>query len=123
MSLKTATDLMKDGIDQYAKGDMANAEASFAKSLELEPASSTAWYYLGLIAYTRKDYSKAEEQYLKAFQLGANAGVINYALGVNSFAAGNSPDATKYLTFAKQADATSYGDRVDALLKRLPPTK
>jgi hypothetical protein len=120
MSLKTATDLVRDGIDQYAKGDLANSEASFAKSLELEPSSSTAWYYLGLIAYSRKDYSKAEEQYLKAFQLGANAAVINYALGVNSFAAGNGPDATKYLNFAKQSDTASYGDRVDALLKRLP---
>jgi tetratricopeptide (TPR) repeat protein len=119
MSLKTATDMVKDGIDQYAKGDLANSEASFAKSLELEPSSSTAWYYLGLIAYARKDYSKAQEQYLKAFQLGANAGVINYALGVNSFASGNNPDAAKYLTFAKQADAASYGERVDALLKRL----
>jgi tetratricopeptide (TPR) repeat protein len=119
MSLKTATDLVKDGIDLYAKGDFANGEASFAKSLELEPGSSTAWYYLGLIAYSRKDYSKAQEQYLKAFQLGANAAVINYALGVNSFAAGNSPEATKYLTFAKQADTASYGERVDALLKRL----
>jgi len=123
MSLETATDLVRDGIDQYAKGDLANSEASFAKSLELEPSSSTASYYLGLIAYARKDYSKAQEQYLKAFQLGANAGVINYALGVNSFASGNSPDATKYLTFAKQADAASYGDRVDALLKRLAPAK
>jgi tetratricopeptide (TPR) repeat protein len=123
MSLKTATDLVKDGIDLYAKGDLANAEASFAKSLELEPASSTAWYYLGLIAYSRKDYSKAEEQYMKAFQLGASAGVINYALGVNSFAAGNSADAVKYLTFAKQADTPSYGDRVDALLKRLAAAK
>ena len=122
MSLKTATDLVKDGIDQYAKGDLANAEASFAKSLELEPSSSTAWYYLGLIAYSGKDYSKAEEQYLKAFQLGANAAVINYALGVNSFAAGNATDATKYLNFAKQSDTASYGDRVDALLKRLTAT-
>ena len=52
---------MKDGIDQYAKGDSANAEQSFTKSLELDPGSSTAWYYLGLIAYSRKDYSKAEE--------------------------------------------------------------
>ena len=40
--------------------------------------------------------------YMKAFQLGANAGVINYALGVNSFAAGKNTDATKYLNFAKQ---------------------
>ncbi len=58
--------------------------------------------------------------YLKAFQLGANAGVINYALGVNSFAAGKNADAAKYLNFAKQADKAAYGDRVDALLKRIP---
>ena len=61
--------------------------------------------------------------YLKAFQLGTNAGVINYALGVNSFAAGKNTDATKYLNFAKQADTASYGDRVDALLKRIATAK
>ena len=80
-------------------------------------------YYLGLIAYSRKDYGKASDAYMKAFQLGANAGVINYALGVNSFAAGNNADATKYLTFARQADATAYGDKVDTLLKRMQGTK
>jgi len=122
LSLKTAADLVKDGIDLYAKADFANAEISFTHSLDLEPSSSTAWYYLGLISYGRKDYAKAEDDYLKAFQLGANAGVINYALGVNSFAAGKSSDASKYLNFAKQSDKTSYGDKVDALLKRINTT-
>jgi tetratricopeptide (TPR) repeat protein len=123
LSLKTATDLVKDGIDQYTKGDMAASEQSMTKSLDLEPSASTPWYYLGLIAYARKDYTKAQDDYMKAFQLGANAGVVNYALGVNSFAAGNNADATKYLTFAKQADATAYGDKVDTLLKRMQATK
>jgi tetratricopeptide (TPR) repeat protein len=123
LSLKTAADLVKDGIDQYTKGDMAGAEASFTKSLDLDPSSGAAFYYLGLISYTRKDYARAEEMYLKAFQLGANAGIINYALGVNSFAAGKNGDATKYLNFAKQADQASYGARVDALLKRIAAAK
>jgi tetratricopeptide (TPR) repeat protein len=123
VSMKTSSDLVKDGIDQYTKGDMAGAEASLTKSLDLDPSSGTAFYYLGLISYSRKDYAKAEDMYLKAFQLGTNAGIINYALGVNSFAAGKNSDATKYLNFAKQADKVAYGDRVDALLKRIATAK
>ena len=119
LSLKTAPDLVRDGIDLYTRTDLANAESSFAKSIDLDPSGGTAWYYLGLIAYARKDYTKAEDDYLKAFQLGANAGVINYALGVNSFVAGKNSDASKYLNFAKQADKAAYGDKVDALLKRI----
>jgi len=119
LSMKTATDLVKDGMDQYTKGDMAGAESSFTKSLDLDPSSGTAFYYLGLVSYSRKDYAHAEDMYLKAFQLGANAGTINYALGVNSFAAGRNADAAKYLNFAKQADKATYGDRVDSLLKRI----
>lgn len=123
LSLKTANDLVKDAIDLYMKGDLDNAEISLAKSLDLDPSISTAWYYLGLIDYARKDYTKAEDQYLKAFQLGANAGLINYALGVNSFAEGKNADAAKYLNFAKQADKAAYGDKVDALLKRIDTGK
>ena len=123
LGMKTAADLVKDGIDLYMKPDLANAEISFTQSLALEPSSSAAWYYLGLIAYARKDYTAAEDDYLKAFELGASAGVINYALGVNSFAAGKNTDAVKYLSFAKQADKTAYGDKVDALLKRIDATK
>jgi hypothetical protein len=119
LSLKTATDLVKDGIDQYTASNLAVAEDSFAGALALDPANGTASYYLGLVAYAKKDYAKAEDLYLKAFQQGTNAGIINYALGVNAFAAGKNADAAKYLNFAKQSDAASYGDRVDALLKRM----
>ncbi len=119
LSLKTATDLVKDGIDQYTAGNLPAAQDAFTAALALDSANGTAAYYLGLIAYARKDYGKAEDQYLKAFQLGTSAGVINYALGGNAFAAGKNADAVKYLNFAKQADAAAYGDRVDSLLKRI----
>jgi tetratricopeptide (TPR) repeat protein len=123
LGMKTAADLVKDGIDLYMKADLAGAEGAFTGSLALEPSSSAAWYYLGLIAYARKDYTTAEDDYLKAFELGANAGIINYALGVNSFAAGKNTDAVKYLSFAKQADKTAYGNKVDTLMKRIESTK
>ena len=119
LSLKTATDLVKDGIDQYTAGNLDGARDAFTSAIALDSGAGTACYYLGLIAYARKDYTQAEDQYLKAFQLGTNAGIINYALGVNAFAAGKNADAVKYLNFARQADAAAYADRVDALLKRI----
>ena len=32
-------------------------------------------------------------------------------------------EAAKYLTFAKNADKATYGEKVDALLKRIPGSK
>jgi Tetratricopeptide repeat/Protein of unknown function (DUF1570) len=123
LSLKTGNDLVREGIDQYAKGDLARAEQTFTDAVGLQPDSSAAWYYLGLIAYAHKDYPRADDLYMKAFQLGANAAAINYALGVNAMAAGRNADASKYLKFAKDANPAAYGDKVDALLKRLEGTK
>ena len=75
------------------------------------------------MGYARKDHEKAEELYLKAFQLGVNAGLINYALGVNAFAAGKGDMAAKYLRFARDADKAAYGEKVDALMKRIASSK
>ncbi len=119
LSLRTAGELVRDGVDAYGKGDFANAEQALARSVELEPANGPAWYYLGLVAYSKKDYAKAEDMYMKAFQLGTNAALINYAVGVNAFAAGKLDAAAKYLKMARDADKAAYGDKVDALLKRI----
>jgi len=122
-SVKTGNDLVRDGVDQYTKGDLAGAEQTLGKAITLQPDSSAAWYYLGLIAYARHDYPKADDLYMKAFQLGANAAAINYALGVNAYAAGRNADAAKYLKFARDANPVVYGDKVDVLLKRLESSK
>jgi len=123
LSLKTGNDLVHEGIDQYTRGDLASAEQTLTRAVALQAEASAGWYYLGLIAYSRKDFAKADDLYMKAFQLGANAATINYALGVNAFAAGRNADALKYLKFAKTADPAMYGDKVDALLKRIPSAK
>jgi hypothetical protein len=46
LSMKTATDLVKDGIDLYSKGDLTGSESSFTKSLTWIPRAaprSTTW--------------------------------------------------------------------------------
>jgi tetratricopeptide (TPR) repeat protein len=119
LSQKTAGEWLREGMDAYGKGDLPAADAALARSVEVEPENGAAWYYLGLVAYTRKDHAKADELYLKAFQLGVNAGLINYALGVNAFAAGKNDMAVQYLQFARDADKAAYGEKVEALLKRI----
>ncbi len=123
LSQKTAGELLREGMDAYGKGDLAVAETALARSVGVEPENGAGWYYLGLVSYARKDHAKAEELYLKAFELGVNAGLINYALGVNAFAAGKTDTAAKYLQFAKDADKAGYGEKVDALLKRIQAGK
>jgi tetratricopeptide (TPR) repeat protein len=119
LSVKTPQDLLKDGVDAYAAGDLDAAEKAFAASLELAPDSNIAYYYLGLISYGRKNYDRAEQMYEKAFELGMSPGIVNYALGVNAFAGGKYADAAKYLKFSKDAEPASYAEKVDALLKRM----
>jgi tetratricopeptide (TPR) repeat protein len=123
LSLRTAGELVRDGVESYGKADFAKAEEAFSRSVALEPENGPAWYYLGLVAYSKKDYPKAEDMYMKAFQLGTNAALINYAIGVNAYAAGKPDAATKYLKMARDADKAAYGEKVDALLKRIEAGK
>jgi len=119
LSMKNATDLAREGSELYAKGDLERSEASLLAAVQLDPALSAALYYLGLVSYGRGAYPKAEEWYLRAYDAGAGAGLINYALGVNAFAAGKYDVSSKYLKLARDADPAAYAEKVDALLKRL----
>jgi hypothetical protein len=119
LAMKSAVDLARDGAELYAKGELDKAEASLLAAVDLDPAGSTALYYLGLVAYGRRQYARAEEWYLRAYDSGAGAGLINYALGVNDFAAGKYDTSAKYLKLARDGDPASYAEKVDALLKRI----
>jgi tetratricopeptide (TPR) repeat protein len=123
LSVKNAADFAREGAELYAKGELDKAEASLLASVDLDPAGYAAPYYLGLVAYGRKDYVKAETWYLRAFDAGAGAGLINYAMGVNAFAAGKYDLSSNYLKLARDADPTAYAAKVDALLKRLEGLK
>jgi len=119
LSMKNATDLAREGADRYAQGDLDGAETALLASVDLDPSGSAALYYLGLVAYGRKEYAKAEDWYLRAYEAGAGVGLINYALGVNAFAAGKYDTSVKYLKLARDADPSAYAEKVDALLTRL----
>jgi tetratricopeptide (TPR) repeat protein len=123
LSLKTARDLLREGVELYGKGELDQAEKAFRLALEQESGSEAACYYLGLIAYVRKDYPKAQDLYQKAATLGLSAGLVNYALGVNALAAGKIPDAVKYLKMSKDAEPAAYGEKSDAILKRIEAMK
>jgi tetratricopeptide (TPR) repeat protein len=120
---KTPQDLLREGVDFYAKGDLDKSEKSFTSSLEQEPDSNAAYYYLGLIAYARKDYAKADQMYVQAAKLGMSGGLVDYALGVNAFAGGKLTDAANYLKLSKDAEPATYGEKVDTLLKRIDAMK
>ena len=122
LSLKTGSDLVREGIDFYGKGDFTRSEQALTGAVDVQPDASAAWYYLGLIAYARKDYARADEMYMKAFQLGANAAIINYALGVNAFAAGKERgrgeipqvrQGRRSVRLRRQGRRTSQADRDD----------
>jgi tetratricopeptide (TPR) repeat protein len=121
--LRTFNDLSKEGTELFGAGKLDEAEQSFNEARELRPDSYLPFYYLGLIYYQRKNYAKAAEYYGRALELGIEAALINYALGVNAFAEKKYDLASGYLRKAKELDPKAYGEKADALLKRIEALK
>ncbi len=122
-ALRTFNDLTREATELFGAGKLDEAEESFNDALELRPDSYLPFYYLGLINYQRKDYSKAADYYGRAMQLGIEAALINYALGVNAFAEKKYDQASGFLRKAKELDPKAYGEKADALLKRIEALK
>jgi hypothetical protein len=96
-SIKTFNELIQEGIKAYSEGSLGEAERVFIKAMILNENNYIPYYYMGLINYGRKDYSMAEYYYHSTVERGGDADLINYALGVNSYANNNSEDAEFYL--------------------------
>jgi tetratricopeptide (TPR) repeat protein len=123
LGLRTYNDLIREATDLYAGARLEEAEKAFNAALELRPDSPTPFYYLGLISYQRKDYPRAAEMYGRAEGLGIEAALIQYALGVNAFAAKKYDQAAAYLRRARELDPKTYGEKADSLLKRIEALK
>ena len=123
LGIRTFSDLLKDGTDNFAAGKLEEAEKSLNAAMALRPDSYTPYYYLGLINYQKKSYGKAAELYTRSLQLGIEAALINYALGVNAFADKKYAEAAAYLKKAKELDPKAYGEKADSLLKRIDALK
>jgi len=111
--------LVQDGIDQYAGGDLGEAEESFVTALKLREDNFIPSYYMGLINYDRKNYSLSDFYYKEALAKGATAALTYYALGVNAYADNRFEDAVSYLEETIRLDPLSYEDKAGQLLERI----
>ncbi|MBU8912880.1 MAG: DUF1570 domain-containing protein [Spirochaetales bacterium] len=111
--------LVQDGIDQYAGGDLGDAEESFVTALKLREDNFIPSYYMGLINYDRKNYSLSDFYYKEALAKGATEALTYYALGVNAYADNRFEDAVSYLEETIRLDPLSYEDKAGQLLERI----
>ncbi len=117
--VKSFPELVQYGMDEYAAGDLEDAEEAFDKALKIDDTHYIPLYYLGLINYDNGDYAMAEYYYHSALQLGSNVGLAYYALGVNSFADNRYEDAVFYLEQSVDVDPSGYGSKSQILINRI----
>jgi hypothetical protein len=116
---RTFPEMVAYGIELFNKKEYDAAEDVFNAAVEVDGSNHVPYYYLGLIAYYAKKYAFAEAQYQQSLALGCEAGIANYALGVNAFVMGRSEDARSYLALAKEAAPGEYGAKADEILARI----
>lgn len=115
---KTFPELVQAGMSAYSSGNMKNAKAEFKKAIALNGKNYVPYYYLGLVSYDGQDYYLAEQYFQTALQMGGNAGLINYALGINAFADNRIADAKKFLTKATSVQS-DYKSKAASLLDKI----
>ena len=115
-SIKSFNELVQDGIKLYSEGSFGEAERIFIKAMIVNEHNYIPYYYMGLINYSRKDYAMAEYYYHSTAERGGNSDLINYALGVNSYANNNSEDAVFYLS---KVNTGEYYEKSTELLTTL----
>ena len=119
LSLKTFNDWIKEGVEFYSSKDMEQASSSFKRALALRSDNYIPHYYLGLISYELKNYPQAHSYYGQALGKGIDPALVNYALGVNAFADKDYDSAEQYLIKSKALDTDLYGEKAQALIKRI----
>lgn len=111
--------LVQDGIDQYAAGNLEDAEKSFVTALKLREDNFIPLYYMGLINYDRRNYSLSDFYYKEALDKGATEALTYYALGVNAYADNRFDDAVAYLEETIRLDPAGYENKAQQLLERI----
>jgi tetratricopeptide (TPR) repeat protein len=87
-----------------SRNDVANAEAEFNRSLELDPKLPMVHYALGRLAFDRGDYLSAEADFRKEIALDATFGQAYLYLGVTLRREGKNVDALPFLEEAAERD-------------------
>jgi tetratricopeptide (TPR) repeat protein len=87
-----------------SRQDVANAEAEFKQSLDLDPDLPMVHYALGRLAFDRGDYLSAEADFRKEIELDATFGEAYLYLGVTLRREGKNADALSFLEKAAARD-------------------
>lgn len=118
-SRKTFAELINDGMSLYAEKKYDAALSTFTEANKMNDAHHVPYYYLGLINYYKKDYAQAEIFYKTAIEKGCDAGIANYALGINAYTDNRFAEARTYLLAAKEVSPDKYGTKSDELLAKI----
>lgn len=117
--IKTFPDLVRDGMDLYAEGDLPLSERTFINAISMRDDHPVPYYYLGLIYYAERDYMMAEYYYETAVQMGGEEGITLYALGVNAYADNRYEQAVEFLVGSYRSDPGFYGAKAVALMEQM----
>lgn len=104
------------GVMQMERGEEAEAEASWKRSIALAP-SAWAWRNLAVLSLRRKEVGLALEQYAQAWQLAAQAGNIPAGLAVEYMRIlhANQHDQTAWEVFESLPEPVRSADRIQML--------
>lgn len=73
--------LLSQGVSCKHNGDLAGAQASYIKAINLKPKEYTAYYNLGKILYIQQDFEASVRSYQTALELGCNTSETFLHLG------------------------------------------
>ena len=94
----TASKLVKQGADAYARSKWTLAEDTFAKALEADPESYEAAAYLANTRYAARHFEAAAEAYAKAAELDSNQFDPVFMQGLIAYSLNNTARARQILT-------------------------
>lgn len=96
-SVKTYEEWVSTGLSYFNESNYNQAIAAFLQAIGVDEDGPFPYYYLGLIYYYKESYSDAETYYRQYLSKGGDAGIGNYALGLNAQAAGQMERARAFM--------------------------
>lgn len=69
-------DALRRGAAQFARGNLAEAEAVFAREVKVNPGSAHGWLWLGVVQFHAGDVLRAEQSLSRAARLAPRDGLM-----------------------------------------------
>ena len=93
------------GVAYYRSGDLARAEASFRKAIELDPKRGESFIQLGLLDYERQRYGDSQKSLETGLRLEPESAFAHFQLGLTFFAQEKYSDSEREFRRAQELDS------------------